>query len=235
MTLKDISETLQSGLGLKSAPVAVTFSDHVPKGVERVAAVEPAGCGYWRAASEGKSFYTEASDHYNCPIGAHTHAVELPDAPKKELEGMLGHMAELGYIKMEEVAEIPHRDTPFRYASYAPLAHAQGTPDVVLLLGTVRQLMILAEASTSAGVSGELPTMGRPTCAVLPAAISSGKTAASFGCIGNRVYTQAADDEAYFAIPGAVLEKVAAVLGTIGRANTELEKFHRERAVSLSS
>ena len=46
---------------------------------------------------------------------------------------------------------------------------------------------------------------GRPTCAVLPEAINSARTAASFGCIGNRVYTGADDTEAYFAIPGLQL------------------------------
>ena len=47
--------------------------------------------------------------------------------------------------------------------------------------------------------------MGRHTCAVLPEAINSARTGASFGCIGNRVYTGADDTEAYFAIPGSQL------------------------------
>jgi len=51
---------------------------------------------------------------------------------------------------------------------------------------------------------------------VLPEAINSARTAASFGCIGNRVYTGADDTEAYFAIPGlqlgAVEEKLAVIV-----------------------
>jgi uncharacterized protein (DUF169 family) len=74
--------------------------------------------------------------------------------------------------------------------------------------------------------------MGRPTCAVLPEAINSARTAASFGCIGNRVYTGAADTEAYFAIPGAQLDAVEENLAVIVRANQELEKFHRGRAAA---
>ena len=63
--------------------------------------------------------------------------------------------------------------------------------------------MLVAEAAQAAGVAGDGATLGRPTCAVLPQAIATAKTASSFGCIGNRVYTGAHDDEGYFAIPGA--------------------------------
>jgi uncharacterized protein (DUF169 family) len=89
--------------------------------------------------------------------------------------------------------------------------------------------MLLAEAAQAAGVAGTGPTMGRPTCAVLPEAINSGRTSASFGCVGNRVYTGATDDEAYFAIPGPQLSVVEEKLATIVNANLELEKFHRGR------
>jgi uncharacterized protein (DUF169 family) len=53
---------------------------------------------------------------------------------------------------------------------------------------------------------------------------------ASFGCIGNRVYTGADETEAYFAIPGAQIGAVEESLAVIVRANQELEKFHRGRA-----
>jgi uncharacterized protein (DUF169 family) len=65
---------------------------------------------------------------------------------------------------------------------------------------------------------------------VIPEAINAERTAASFGCIGNRVYTGAADDEAYFAIPGAQLHAIEEKLKLIVNANLELEKFHRARA-----
>jgi uncharacterized protein (DUF169 family) len=130
---------------------------------------------------------------------------------------------------MEEVPQIPTRKTPLRVAVYAPLSRAPVAPDVVLVRGNARQLMLLAEASQSAGVAGSGPTMGRPTCAVLPEAIESARTSASFGCIGNRVYTGAGDDEAYFAIPGAQVASVEKHLAVIVRANQELEKFHRAR------
>jgi uncharacterized protein (DUF169 family) len=67
---------------------------------------------------------------------------------------------------------------------------------------------------------------------VLPEAINSARTAASFGCIGNRVYTGAADTEAYFAIPGPHLAAVEENLAIIVRANLALETFHRARAAA---
>src|SRR6185436_19018420 len=135
------------------------------------------------------------------------------------------------YIKMEDVAKIPRRRTPLQVAVYAPLdsmpAAPDAVPDVILVRGNARQLMLVAEAAQAAGVAGTGATLGRPTCAVLPEAINSERTAASFGCIGNRVYTGADETEAYFAIPGPHLGAVEEKLAVIVRANQELETFHR--------
>jgi uncharacterized protein (DUF169 family) len=184
------------------------------------------------AQVQGEAFYTEASDHFGCPIGAHTHNVAVPPEVGKQLEGLISTMVGLKYLKMADVPSIPRRKTAFGVAVYAPLASAPCDPDVVLVRGNVRQLMLLAEAAQSAGVVGDSPTLGRPTCAVLPLAIETARTATSFGCIGNRVYTGLGDDEGYFAIPGAHLATVVTSLATIVNANRELEKFHKARAAS---
>jgi hypothetical protein len=57
----------------------------------------------------------------------------------------------------------------------------------------------------------------------------TGLSTASLGCIGNRVYTNLADDELYFALPGAQIGLVVEKLAAIIRANHELENFHRAR------
>jgi uncharacterized protein (DUF169 family) len=223
------SRTLVDQLGLRTPPVAIAFRAEAPADMERPRVPEPAGCGYWRAAAEGRAFATVASDHYGCPVGAHTHGVALPPAKQLELQGLIGTMVGLEYLKMEDVPAIPHRTDPFGSALYAPLESAGFAPDVVLVRGTPRQLMLLAEAAQSAGVSGDQPALGRPTCAVLPQALQSGRTAVSLGCVGNRVYTGARDDEAYFAIPGDKVDAVLSRLTVIARANRELETFHRGR------
>ncbi len=219
-------------LRLSSTPVAISFVDSAPDGVPHVSATEPAGCGYWRRAAAGETFFTVADDHKRCPVGAHTHNVPMSEAEQGELMGLVQTMVDLSYLKMEEVPNIPTRKTPLQVAVYSPLADAPGTPDVVLVRGNARQLMLLAEAAQAAGVSADGATMGRPTCAVIPAAINAQRTAASFGCVGNRVYTGADENDAYYAIPGSRLEAVEAQLATIVNANNALEAFHRGRAAS---
>ena len=226
------STTLTDLLRLTSAPVAISFVDAPPPGVPHVSAPEPAGCGYWRRAAAGEVFFTVADDHKRCPVGAHTHNVTLTPAEQQDLMGLVQTMVGLSYLKMEDVAQIPTRKTPMQVAVYAPLGEATVPPDVVLVRGNAQQLMLLAEAAQAAGVAGAGATLGRPTCAVLPEAINSSRTAASFGCIGNRVYTGAGDTDAYFAIPGPKFGAVEEHLAVIVRANQALEAFHRARAAA---
>lgn len=141
-------------LSLTSAPVAITFVGVPPPGVPHVSAVEPAGCGYWRRAAAGEVFFTVADDHKRCLVGAHTHNVTLSPAEKQEMMGLVQTMVGLSYLKMEDVPQIPTRKTALQVAVYAPLAAAPVPPDVVLVRGNARQLMLLAEAAQAAGVAG---------------------------------------------------------------------------------
>jgi uncharacterized protein (DUF169 family) len=224
-----LAERLTDLLSLRTPPVAVTFQMTPPVNAPRVGTPAPSGCTYWKRAAAGQTFYTEAADHYNCPIGAYTHGVNLPPERAKELEGVVGTMIRLGYLRHEEVPTIPKRQQEFRFAVYAPLGENLAEPDVVLVLGNPKQIMLLAEAAQAAGVGSQSGLMGRPTCAAIPEVLRTGRAAGSLGCIGNRVYTGLADDELYFALPGkqvaAVVEKLAAII----HANRELESYHRAR------
>jgi uncharacterized protein (DUF169 family) len=222
-------------LQLTSSPVAITFADAPPAGVAAVSVREPASCGYWRRAAEGEVFFTVPDDHKSCPVGAHTHNVPLSPPEQEQLMSLVQTMVGLEYLRMEEVSQIPTRSTPMKVAVYAPLAESPMPPDVVLVRGHARQLMLLAEAAQAAGIAGDGATMGRPTCAVVPQTINSTKTAASFGCVGNRVYTGADETEAYFAIPGSHLDRLEDHLAVIVYANRELERFHRARAGSAAA
>jgi uncharacterized protein (DUF169 family) len=222
-------ESLQQLLGLTTEPIAVTFCDEPPPGIERVTAPGPAGCAYWKLAAEGHVFYTVGADHLNCPIGAYTHGLELTSDGQAQLQGMIEKMVGLRYLKMEEVPAIPHRQQPLRIVVYAPLSKAEATPDVVLVQGKARQLMLLTEATQARGLMSSFPVMGRPACAVIAATMDSGKATTSLGCIGNRVYTGLPDDEFYVAIPGQSLEEIVEALTSIVAANSELEQFHRAK------
>ena len=229
MDVKSLHGKLTTLLALDRAPVAITFRAAPPAGVARVERPGPAGCAYWRLAGDGRVFYTEAADHYNCPVGSYTHGVDLPAERAAELQQVVGTMVDLEYLRMEEVPTLPRRTEPFGVAVYAPLADAPVDPDVVVVRGTARQIMLLAEAAGAAGLARDGGVMGRPACAMIPEAMRSARGNTSLGCIGNRVYTGLGDDEMYFSIPGARLAAVVEKLETIVRANRELEKFHTAR------
>jgi len=216
-------------LGLERQPVAIAFRESAPEGVAKIDTAAPSGCTYWKYAAEGRTFYTEASDHYGCPIGAHTHGIDLPAETAQELEGLVGTLVELEYIDMQEVSTIPRRAEPVGVVIYAPLSGANIEPDVVLLSGNAKQLMLLAEAAHSAGIDCAASMVGRPTCAAIPAVIESGRSATNLGCIGNRVYTGITDEELYFAINGAQIDRIVDRLKVIVNANRELEQYHRGR------
>jgi uncharacterized protein (DUF169 family) len=234
-TAASAGERFAKLLALRTPPVAVAFRDRAPAGVARVERAGPAGCSYWKLAAEGHTFHTEAADHYNCPVGAHTHGVAMPAERAKELDAVVGTMVSLQYIRTEEVPAIPHRAAPFGVAVYAPLARMPVEPDVVIVRGTARQIMLVAEAARAAGIGADGAALGRPACAMIPEALGAARGNTSLGCIGNRVYTGLQDDELYFAIPGPRVGDVAERLETILHANGELERYHRDRQATIGA
>jgi uncharacterized protein (DUF169 family) len=230
----EIERGLMQGLRLSRRPVAVTFRDAPPAGVAKFAGAQPSGCSYWRVAAGGRAFYTVASDHHNCPIGGYTHNIPLPGDRAKELEQTLGLMAGLGYVRMQEVPDIPRLPTTPGAVVYAPLGDTPVDPDVVLFAGPPGRVMLLLEAAGRAGVATQPGLLGRPTCMALPAALAGGAVA-STGCIGNRVYTDLGEDELYVVVSGRDVERVAAEMATIVSANDALADYHRERRRTLAT
>ena len=228
-----IERRLREGLGLTRRPVAVAFRDVPPAGVKQFAGSEPSGCSFWRLAMEGRAFYTVPSDHYNCPVGSHTHNIPLPPERAGELPQVLQVMTGLGYLKMEEVPGIPRLPKTPGAIVYAPLGDTPVDPDVVLFIGPPGRVMLLQEAALRAGVATQVPLLGRPTCMALPAALTGGAVA-STGCIGNRVYTGAGDDELYVAVVGRDVARIADEVETIATANATLADYHRGRRAALA-
>jgi uncharacterized protein (DUF169 family) len=231
---RTIERQLSEVLRLQRRPVAVTFRQTPPAGVPKFTGTEPSGCSFWRLAAGGRTFYTVPSNHYNCPIGSYTHNLPLPRDRVQELDQTLAFMAGVGYIKMEEVPGIPRLPQPPGVVIYGPLGDTPVEPDVVLFLGRPGRVMLLQEAALRAGVSAQVPLYGRPTCMALPAALAQG-VVASTGCIGNRVYTDAAEDELYVAVPGRDLARVAEAAQTIATANARLSEYHHGRRQALAT
>ena len=231
---RDMEQRLSAVLRLPRRPVGVAFRESPPAGVARFEGMAPAGCSFWSIAAGGRAFYTVPADHYNCPIGAYTHNISLPEARAQELPQTLSLMSSIGYLRMEEVPSIPRLPRTPGAVVYAPLGEMPVDPDVVLFAGAPGRLMLLQEAAVRADVGVQAPLFGRPTCMALPAALALGSVV-SMGCIGNRVYTDVGEDELYVAVPGRDLPKIAAEIETIAGANAKLTEYHRDRRATLST
>jgi uncharacterized protein (DUF169 family) len=231
MNYPALEEKIQQMLHSRLRPVAITFTDTVPEGVAKFEGSEPSSCSYWPLAAAGRTFYTVAGDHQNCPIGGYTHNLLQPET-MPQLTQVLTLVADIGYIRMEEVPgvfQLPERPEA---VVYAPLGDATLPPSVVLACGTPGRVMMLAEAARRAGVMSNLPLLGRPTCMALPATLANGAVT-STGCVGNRVYTGLGEDEMYVTLRGSDLEKIAAEIDTIESANQALTSYHGERLATL--
>jgi uncharacterized protein (DUF169 family) len=232
----ELEQRLTRRLNLDQAPVAITFCESAPEGVRKFAGSVPSGCSFWRVAAMAPpgrgAFYTVAADHQNCPIGAHTHNIPHADGGAM-LKEMLGMMAGLGYLRMEEVPQIPRWPRTPAAVVYARLGEAPLAPDVVVFACRPSAAMYLAEAARAVDAASSLPPLPRPTCMAIPAAAAHGATM-SLGCIGNRVYTGIPDDHVYLMVRGADLERIAAALDTIANANAQLTTFHETRRPALT-
>ena len=227
-------EKLVAVLGLQRRPVAITFCDEIPAGVPAFTGTVPSGCSFWSLASERVAFYTVPSDHYNCPIGSHTHHIALPEGRAQELPDTLNLMAEIGYVRMQEVPMIPTMPKQAAAVVYAPLSEAPLPPDAVILSGRPGKMMLLTEAAIRAGIPTGLPLLARPTCMAIPAALQTGMVT-STGCIGNRVYTGLGEDDLYVVVPGAAIDDLANALDTVASANAKLAEYHTARRSLLTS
>jgi uncharacterized protein (DUF169 family) len=231
---KELEQRFGAAVKLAKRPVAVAFLDAAPAGVEKFHGTEPSGCSFWRLAAEGRVFYTVPENHFNCAVGAYTHNIALSPEREKETEQTLKMMFELGYVKPEEVPQIPRLSKAPAAIVYAPLGGAPVEPDAVLFACKPYAAMLLNEATNRAGVASGAPALGRPTCMALPASLQHGAIL-SLGCMGNRVYTGLGEDEMYFVLRGNDLSAVADALDTVTSANAALNEYASGRRQQLAT
>lgn len=228
-----IEQHIREMLGSERRPVAVAYLDQPPAGVARFEGSEPSSCSFWRLAAAGRAFYTVPADHFNCPVGGYTHNTLTPKR-MPELNDVLKLMSDIGYVRMEEIPGVFQLPLGPKVVLYTPLGDTPVPPSVVLASGKPGRVMMLAEAANRAGAMSQLPLLGRPTCMALPAALAHGAVTSS-GCIGNRVYTDIAEDELYVVLRGTDLERIAAEIPTIRSANETLTGYHLQRRQALST
>ncbi len=229
-----IAETLTSTLRLQQPPVAISFSDSLPADVPAHTGRVPAGCRFWEDGAAA-AFATTAADHYSCAIGVHTHNLQPSPEQQTDLMDALKVFGDLGYVRPEDLPQIPVLQSQPKYVVYAPLAQAKTAPDIVMLFVHSNQALILSEATQQ--VENQVaPAMGRPACAVVPQVMNTGRAALSLGCCGARAYLDIlADDVAIFAIPGAKLAVYTERIEALSKANAVLSQFHQIRRRSVES
>ena len=228
-----LEQLLTITLDLTRRPVAIAFRDEAPPGIEKFVGTQPSGCSFWKLAADGRAFYTVPGDHYNCPVGSYTHNIPLPPDREQELPQTLSLMTEIGYLKMVEVPRIPRLSKTPGAIIYAPLGDTPIEPDAVILAGRPGGLMLLHEAATRSSIDMQ-PLFGRPTCMAIPAAMSQ-SVANSFGCVGNRIYTDLSGNELYSVVSGTQLAALTEQLATIVSANAALTEYHQGRRTVLRS
>lgn len=231
MDLMSEQSVVIDALRLSGRPIAVGFLDAPPPGVERWSGgAVPAGCAFWRLAMDGKTFYTEPSDHWNCAVGSYTHGISLPAEQGAALQDTVGFMVGSGYIEMSEVAGIPVLPRAPRFIAYGPVDEAPFAADLVLMAAVPAAAMLMYEAAIRSGATSVLtPAMGRPACAVLPMAKSQDSSALSLGCKGNRTFTGLPDSELYFCVPGGKWAGFLKELGTLQEANQKIGEYSAGR------
>ncbi len=235
MSNQTAAQRLTAALTLDLPPVALTFTDTPPEGVAGPAHEVTSACAFWRMAEQGV-FYAPADAHDNCPIGAMVMGFPLSDALQTQLGELVTSMCECTYLSPEEGAKIPGVQPSAAGILYGPLTDLPTPPQVVLFWLTPRQAMLYNEATGTANwVQDTILSTGRPACAALPSAISSGNPTISWGCMGMRTFTEIPDDRLLAAVPGTRLDSFLDDLERIVAANHTMQTFYEGKKDALNA
>ena len=223
-----LAKELNRELGLKHAPIAITFSQEAPKDAPlyegqmpkpssdgRTGKV-PAGCVFWMKATE-KAFTTEPNDHYNCSVGSVTHGLKtLEDVMDNEdIQGIV----DSGWVSAEEAIQLPFVKQRYNYISYGPLASTTINPDVILIRISAFQAMVIHDAFN------DVTIVNKPQCHIIPISKEQNKLAMSTGCILSRVRTGMSPDELTCTIPAQQLEEILEKLKGRRQANAAVTAY----------
>lgn len=230
---RKLADDLVSSLGLQNEPLAITFSQEPPPGVEafdepmppstedgRTGRV-PAGCVFWMKAA-GRTFTTAPQDHANCSVGSVTHGFKTLDEVVNQSD--IGALLGAGWVTQEMFPEIPVVKERHQYVTYGPLRATPVDPDVVFLRVNAKQAMTVSDAFP------ELRFEGKPQCHIIPIAKEQNQVAVSVGCMLSRVRTGMPNTEMTCAIPGSRLADVVQKIKTTGAIDGTVASYASEDA-----
>lgn len=237
---RKLADDLMSSLGLQNEPLAITFAQEAPPGVEAFAdpmpeptedgrtGRVPAGCVFWMKAV-GRMFTTVSEDHANCSVGSVTHGFKTLDEvmAKSDISALVG----AGWVTTEMFRNIPVVKERYNYITYGPLRWTKTDPDVVFLRLNAKQAMTVSDAFPN------LRFEGKPQCHIIAIAKEQNEPAVSVGCMLSRVRTGMPNTEMTCAIPGARvadmvqrIKTTGVVDGTVANyASEDSRRFDRQR------
>lgn len=230
---KKLADDLIATLGLQNEPLAITFSQEAPPGVEPFTdpmpkALEdgrtgrvPAGCVFWMKAA-GRTFTTVAEDHANCSVGSVTHGFKslVEVSEKSDIGALVG----AGWVTKELFPNLPVVKARYRFVTYGPLRRTPIDPDVVFLRLNAKQAMTVSDAFP------DLRFEGKPQCHIIPIAKEHHQVTVSVGCMLSRVRTGLPNTEMACAIPGPRLAEVVQKIKTTGVIDGTVANYASEDA-----
>ena len=237
MAYADFATNLAEKLRLNHSPIGIAFLEEVPNGMKHYGEAVPSACTFWKAA-EHELFYATASDHYNCPIGAITQGFPIPQPVSNNAMELIGMMGKIAYLEAAEASNVPTVEKKHSVIVYGPLKDFGGMqPDVVLLICSPLQAMMISEASgvASWGTGHESRTLGRPACAVIPASLKTNDTTVSMACMGARTFAGIKDEEVLISIPARALVELQNRLPIILDANAGMKTFYETHKGNFTS
>jgi uncharacterized protein (DUF169 family) len=222
---RKLADDLVNALGLQNMPLAISFTQEPPPGVEPFADAMPApaadgrtgrvpaGCVFWMKAA-GQTFSTVAEDHANCSVGSVTHGFRTLDEVGEKAD--IGALVGAGWVAPEMFPEIPAVKERYRYVTYGLRVNA-------------KQAMTLSDAFPG------LRMEGKPQCHIIAIAKEQQQPAVSVGCMLSRVRTGMPNTEMTCALPGSRLAEAvqqikttAAIDGTVANyASEDSRRFER--------
>ena len=228
-----LANELRDALVLATPPIAITFHDDAPAGIDAFDAPMPApmddgrtgrvpaGCVFWNHALD-RTFSTVAADHANCSVGSVTHGFRTLDEVAGNSD--IATLLHAGWVTMDVVPQIPTVHTRPGSVTYGPLAATPVDPDVVLLRVNGKQLMVLTDALPGLRIES------KPQCHVVAVAKEAGEVAASVGCALSRVRTGMAATDMTCAIPGKRFAEVVDAVVATAAADTRVARYAAQDA-----
>jgi uncharacterized protein (DUF169 family) len=235
VTCQEAANRLTQKLRLDTPPIALSFVDSPPAGIDTFDEEVPSSCAFWRKA-ESKVFYAPAAKHLNCLIGAMVMGFDLPEAVQPQLGDLVSKMCSLGYIGDNEPSKIPTVKKKSVGIVYGPLAEFPVEPDLILAWLTPSQAMIYNESAGTVQWTASLPqgVFGRPACGALPVALANSQPTLSMGCMGMRTFTQIAGDRLLSVMPATKLEEFVGALESTVSTNEAMRAFYEEQRDRLA-